>query len=52
MRKFTVYDTTGTYVKSFHSYDAAKTFCIMNGRTDWRIYKTLSIYDRYMAPEQ
>lgn len=36
-RKYKVYDTTGTWLRSFDSWKAAYTFCIAMGRLDWII---------------
>lgn len=37
MKKYSVYDTTGTYLRTFDTYKAAYAFCATMGRFDWRI---------------
>lgn len=36
-KKYRVYDTTGTWLRTFDSWKSAYTYCITMGRRDWRI---------------
>ena len=36
-KKYKVYDTTGAYLRTFDSWKAAYSFCLIMGRRDWRI---------------
>lgn len=36
-RKYKVYDTTGTWLRTFSSYKEAHSFCLSRGRMDWQI---------------
>lgn len=36
-KKYRVYDTTGTWLRTFDSWKAAYSFCLAMGRRDWQI---------------
>lgn len=38
-KKYKVYDTTGSWLKTFNTYQQAFTFCLIMGRRDWLILK-------------
>ena len=37
MKKYTIFDSYGNYLRSFPTYKQAFTFCYSRGRMDWLI---------------
>lgn len=37
MKKYRIFDSTNTYIRTFDSWLAAYEYCIAKGRMDWQI---------------